>query len=63
MKETRVYVLDLETVENYEDCISDEKFIELAENRGTVYSLGGFQSAFNDQYINTSTDIIRILEV
>lgn len=62
-KEIRVYVLDIDTVETYEMYMSDEKFMELAENKGTVYSLKYFQSAFNDELVNTSTDLIRIVEV
>ena len=62
-KELRVYVLDIDIVENYNEYVTDEIFMELAEKEGTVYSLKGFQNAFNDELVNSSTDLIRFIEV
>ena len=62
-KELRVYVLDIDIVENYNEYVTDEIFMELAEQEGTVYSLKGFQNAFNDELVNSSTDLIRFIEV
>jgi len=60
--ETKIYVLD----QNSHDCFvggySDEKFMELAEEDGRVYSLEGFQNAFNMEEVNTAVDIIRIIK-
>ena len=42
--ETRVYAIE-EVEDIYE--ISDEKFIEIAEELGLVWSLEGFQTGFN----------------
>lgn len=43
--------------------LSDEDFIEIAEEQGLVYTLNGFTQAFNNENINSSTDIIRFIEV
>lgn len=63
MKETRVYVVDLDMLGNSDDFVTKEKFMEIAENTGRVYTLEGFQSAFNCEEVNTHTDIIKIIEV
>ena len=63
MKELRVYVVDVDILEEQTCSITDDVFIELAEKQGTVYSLKGFELAFNYQELNTSTDIIRFIEV
>lgn len=41
--------------------LSDEDFMELAEEEGSVYSLYGFMKAFNEQEVSTSTDCIKII--
>ena len=63
MKELRIYVVNVDTLEEQTGLITDDVFIELAEKQGTVYSLKGFELAFNYQELNTSTDIIRFIEV
>lgn len=63
MKEFRVYVVDLDMLENSDDFVTKEMFMEIAENTGRVYTLEGFQSAFNYEEVNTHTDIIKIIEV
>lgn len=62
--ETRVYVIDTFNVRerNWND-LTDEEFIGIAENWGRVYSLKGFQEAFNSQDINTEIDVIRFINV
>ena len=65
--ETRVYVINTndERVEDIE-CISDltnDEFMFEAEEQGRVYTLKGFQIAFNESEVNTETDIIRFIEV
>jgi hypothetical protein len=57
--EPRVYIIDT----SYAIPIADEDFMTLAEKLGRVYTLPGFQKAFNKEEINTSTDIIRIINV
>lgn len=39
---------------------SDEKFIREAEIQGGVYTLKGFEEAFNWQEVSTVMDFIRI---
>ena len=62
--ETRVYVIDTFNVRgiNWND-LTDEEFINLAEEDGNVYTLQGFQEAFNSQDINTEIDVIRFINV
>lgn len=71
MKELRVYVINIEDVDFERQMpvnttveeLSDEDFIEIAEEQGLVYTLNGFTQAFNNENINSSTDIIRFIEV
>lgn len=63
MKEFRVYVVDVDVFENVDEFITNEKIMEIAESTGRVYSLNGFQVAFNNLEVNTNTDLIRIIEV
>ena len=62
--ETRVYVIDTFNVRerNWND-LTDEEFINLAEEDGNIYTLQGFQEAFNSQDINTEIDVIRFINV
>lgn len=59
MKEIRVYVI--EGKEYYS--LSDEDFMDIAENNGRVYTLRGFKEAFNLEEVNSSIDTIRFIEV
>lgn len=58
--ETRVYVLESD-FENSENKLTDEEFATLAEKIGRVYTLQGFQYAFNMEEINSSIDVIRFI--
>ena len=65
MKEQRVYMIDT-TFDDLDIPKFDEKrtykiFMEISEQQGNVYSLGGFTKAFNRGEINSNTDIIRII--
>lgn len=57
--ELRFYLVEINDSEEDVTSLSDEKFIELAEELGFVYSLEGFIEAFNDSDVNTNTDIMR----
>lgn len=60
--ETKVYVVDTTqeiTDENYFGY--EISFMNEAERQGNVYSLKGFQDAFNNDKINTNTDLIKII--
>jgi hypothetical protein len=65
--EYRVYCIDMDDDELYaEDFdgvwdLSDEKFIEHAERQGLVWSLEGFQEAFNQDGVS-DTWIMRIIK-
>ena len=71
MKELRVYVINVDDVDFEKEMpvntavseLSDKMFIEIAERQGSVYTLQGFQNAFNNENINSSADIIRFIEV
>ena len=62
--ETRVYVIDTFNVKerNWND-LTNEEFMNLAEEDGNIYTLQGFQEAFNSQDINTEIDVIRFINV
>ena len=62
--EIRVYVIDTFNVkERNWNGLTNEEFINLAEEDGNVYTLQGFQEAFNSQDINTEIDVIRFINV
>jgi len=62
--ETRVYVVDTHSLfskPHWE--LSEEKFMSLAEEQGTVYTLEGFQKDFNIGSISETTSVIRFINV
>ena len=62
-KELRVYVVDANLLEvSYEE-LTDGEFVQEAENQGNVYSLVGFQEAFNDGEIDASVEVLRVIEI
>lgn len=64
--ETRVYVLDTadfgDQTKHYSE-LTDDEFQTLVEEQGRVYTLGGFQEAFNFEEINSAIDVIRFINV
>ena len=60
-EEYQVYLVDVNGDE-YETDLDDIDFVDIAEEEGTVYSLEGFQKAFNSQEVDTDTQEIRILD-
>ena len=63
--ETRVYALDTQDIsvdKGFEE-LTEEEWVVECERQGGVYSLQGFQRAFNEEEINTSIDVIRIINV
>jgi hypothetical protein len=61
--ETRVYVVR-EKGEQYLHSKTDSEFMDLAEEQGTVFTLEGFQQAFNfNGGVDTDIDIIRFISV
>jgi len=65
VKEPRVYVIDVYDSKNDDykgsDDYTDEEFMNLAEEQGTVYTLKGFQNAFNYEEIIDTNKYIRII--
>ena len=70
--ETRVYVVEnVDSIGLMSDILgeklyselTDEEFMDLAEEEGRVYSLQGFQEAFNSEDVNTAIDVIRFINV
>ena len=64
--ETRIYLVDISDME-FEDDIptswSDEKFMTEAEKQGGIYSVNGYQKAFNDDNINQTSSYVRFIDV
>jgi len=59
-----VYVSDTkEGVTDGDYLIDDECFMDEAERQGNVYSLIGFQEAFNNDEIHSTLCFIRIINV
>lgn len=59
-KETRVYVINVD--DKGSDDYTNEEFMTRAEEQGTVYSLKGFQEAFNyENIVCTENKYIRII--
>ena len=71
MKEVRVYAVNIHEIgEDAKDSIDvvgwdtfpDWEFIEMAEKQGNVWTLSGFQKAFNYEEVNTDMFYIRIID-
>lgn len=64
--ELRVYIIDTndERVDDIDILeLTDEEFMFEAEEQGRIYTLEGFTEAFNLEEINSSLDVIRIIQV
>ena len=64
-KEIRVYALNCQDIsidKGFEE-MTLEEWINESERQGRVYSLEGFQRAFNEEELNTSVDLIRIITI
>jgi len=65
-KEKRYYLANPDNCEDDNLCLnscSDEEFITEAENHGTVYTEQNFVVAFNEGYVSSETQFLRIIEV
>jgi hypothetical protein len=61
-QEMRVFVVDVDQADDdFEPKCDDETFITQAEMNGTVYSLKGFEEAFNDIEVSKENAIIRFI--
>lgn len=65
MKEIRVYAIncDMYEGEGLIPELSDDKFMDIAEEQGLVYSLEHFAYDYNSEYIDNSNTFIRFIEV
>ena len=71
--EMRVYIVDADRIEDLmaegkiQDVsqVSDEQFIQFAEEDGTIYSIEGFQTGWNTSIMMSSPDFsyIRFIQV
>ena len=60
--EIRVYVLDTTSLRSKAHWdVSDDDFMMIAENQGTVYSLEGFQKEFNVGVFDEPHYVIRFI--
>ncbi len=64
MKEIRVFVISEEQAVVCAELLTDEQFMEMAEDEGGVYTLRGFEWAFNNEAeIYSNLQYIRFIEV
>ena len=61
MKETRIYLVNVEKTHYDVTKMNNEDFMTEAERQGSVYSLKRFEKDFNEEVVNSYTDIIRII--
>jgi hypothetical protein len=62
MRELRVYGIDISDVElENVGNVSNEQWMDIAEENGLVWSLQGFAEEFNQSMINSETILIRIM--
>jgi len=61
-EEMRVFLVDIDQADDdfNKDC-DDETFMTQAEMNGSVYSLSGFQEAFNNNEVSTENAFIRFI--
>lgn len=63
--ETRVYLIDLHLIDlsTIHSNLSNDEFIDIAEEQGTVYSLNGFNDAYNTNQLDSLIvhSVIRII--
>lgn len=59
----KVYVINIDLIDvESPTLLTNEAFKQIAEKDGLVFSLLGFQDAFNDSFISTENCFIRICE-
>jgi hypothetical protein len=64
-KEIRVYVLDCQDIsidKGYKE-LTEKEWMDECERQGRVYTLEGFQRAFNEEEINSSIDVIKFITI
>lgn len=63
VKETKVYLINDNnyTGTKHTNALTDEEFMDIAEEQGNVYSLKGFEEAFNNDDVSSVCEYIRIL--
>lgn len=65
MKEIRVYAINCDMYEGEVliQELSDDKFMDIAEEQGLVYSLEQFAYDYNNEYMDNWNTFIRFIEV
>jgi len=58
---TKIYCFSIDDISGHWDNLTDEEFITEALKHGDTYDLEGFSNAFNNEEVNTFTDVIRII--
>lgn len=59
---TRVYAIDLYEIDGSVTDLSDDEFIDIAERQGKIWTLEGFEKAFNNDEVSDQW-IIRIINL
>lgn len=68
-KEIRVYTLRFAKIENFDESLmpqnesfDEERFMDLSEKQGSVYSLKGFENALNNDEFDTYWNYVYFKE-
>ena len=59
---TRVYAIDLYEIDKSVTDLTDDEFIDIAEQQGYVWTLEGFEKAFNNEEVSDQW-IIKIVTI
>lgn len=62
-KEIRVYVINVNETDADVMTLNDSDFMDIAEEQGNIMTTDTFTKLFNEERINSNTDVIRFIEV
>lgn len=63
MEEIRVYVINMGRLSVDSDTLTDEEFMDIAEEQGSVFSIEGFTNLFNTESITSLGHEIRFITI
>lgn len=61
-KEKKIYGVSIEKTNKYLDNMSNEQIIKEGEENGIIYSINGFISAVNNDWLNTEEYYYKLIK-